>query len=949
MKTKKKLWKKVVCVAVSGLLCAAIIVADCICYQPGMYQTITSYTTGGMQTTDLKAKNAAYAHATTVGKSIEDEGIILLKNKDNSLPLKNVTKVNLFGVMSANLYISGGGSGSAKTDGVDVATLKDSFNQVGIQINDDLFNKYKQSKTMVNNGFSKTAVIKEPAITDQNYYSDALWKQYKSFSDVAVFVIGRQGSEGADFAHGSLSLTTTEKALLAQIEQRFSQVYVLINSGNAMELGFLNDSKINGALSIGFPGYQGALEVGKIMTGKVNPSGKTADIYAYDSSTSPSYNCSGIEATRQYTGIANDPDHHNGSYYIDYKEGIYVGYRYYETAATDGYINYNKTVQYPFGYGLSYTTFSEKIVSCSPSNGGDLSTKGSSDITVKVQVTNTGSVAGKDAVQLYDTPPYTKGGIEKSSVDLVAFGKTGELKPGASETVTLTFQTQDLASYDYNDANKDGHKGYEMDPGKYVLSVRSDSHTVLDSVALNCNSIVHFDTDTTTGATIKNLFDDANGSSETTPVTYLSRSNWAGTWPKSDGGTSTVSGTAYMQVRNMVKGRAASKTDLENTYDYYAAHYGDKDDKTVQAPTTGAKNGLTIKDMTGLKFDDKKWNKLLDELSVDDMEKLIGTGGNGVIALKSIGLSQMAAHDGPATISASYQYNGGKSSLVNYCYPNETVLASTWNTNLAYQMGLSVGTEAKVASIAIWWAPGMDLHRNQYGGRNFEYYSEDGLLSGKIGANEVKGCGDKGLIAEVKHFALNDQETCRNVNGLYTWVNEQAMREVYLKAFELTTKEGNCKAYMAGFNRIGAVWCGASKALMTDLLRNQWGFRGMVETDAYALSQDSTRYANMNLGIRTGTDFWLQIMSSDTPTTQINSAASEVAMRNACHDILYAVCNGTVINQGYPVWSICLIAGQTVIFILLALYIFFTFFHKSKRKNISDEESSIHKNMTANN
>lgn len=294
-----------------------------------------------------------------------------------------------------------------------------------------------------------------------------------------------------------------------------------------MELGFLNDAKINGALSIGFPGYQGAMAVGQIMTGKINPSGRTADLYAYDTSTSPSYNCSGIEATREYTGIANDTTHNNGNDYIDYKEGIYVGYRYYKTAAVDGYIDYSKIVQYPFGYGLSYTTFSQKIISCSPSNGGSLSTNGASKITVKVQVTNTGSVAGKDTVELYDTLPYTKGGIEKSAVNLVAFGKTGELAPGKSETVTLTLTTQDLASFDYNDANHNGHKGYELDAGSYVFSIRSDSHTVLDSVTLNCKSTTNFDTDTTTGAKITTLFADAAGSAETQPITYLSRSDWA--------------------------------------------------------------------------------------------------------------------------------------------------------------------------------------------------------------------------------------------------------------------------------------------------------------------------------------------------------------------------------------------------------------------------------------
>ena len=938
---KKQTAKRVLCAVLVVVFCAVIIAADVICTGTNMYKTITEYFDGGLTVTDLDYKNETFAQATTVGKQMADEGIVLLKN-NGSLPLEGVGAVNLFGYTSAHLYIGGSGSGQTPArEGSELcATLKDGFNAVGIEVNDTLFEKYLNWEERINQNDQKEFAIQEPEITDPDFYSEELWESYEQFSDVAILVLGRISGEGVDIPHGYLTITDTERALLDELESRFEYVYVLINSTNVMELGFLEED-IDGAILLNMPGYDGAYSVAEIMTGAVNPSGHLADTYAYDLSSAPSYYTASMEYVRKYTGIEDNEKYQEGYYYTDYLENIYVGYRYYETAGEDGFINYEETVQYPFGYGLSYTTFDQEIVSVE----GELSANGGDTISVTVKVTNTGDVAGKDVVQLYASKPYYTGEIEKSAVDLVAFEKTDLLEPGASQQLVVQLEVQDLASYDYNDANNNGHMGYELDAGDYVLSIRSDSHTELDSRSLVLAATTNYDTDTKTGTAITNLFDDADGGNETAELVYLSRANWAGTFPTlDDAGESyyndqKISGTrmtggdfsAYLDIKH---GREASEAVHGSTDAYIAEHYKDNDPVVEETPVTGADNGLTLSDMVGLSYDDEQWNALLDQMTVQEMSDIICNSAG--IAAQSVGFNGFQANDGPSGITAAFAYNGGESSAVCYGYPNNTSLACTWNKALAYAVGQSVGEEAIAVGTDVWYAPGGNIHRTPYGGRNFEYYSEDGILAGYLCANTVAGCLDKGCLAMVKHFGLNETETCRNDNGLYCWCSEQALRELYLKPFEMAVKDGGAKAIMTSFCRIGTVWCGASEALIQGVLYGEWGFDGYVSTDAYCPMMQAHEYQELNSGLRAGTNTWLGIMVESTPDSDSNYALS--LMRDAMHHILYAatftyeVTGDAAVTSGTPLWFVGLIAANVVIFAGSAAAVYLVFLRKNPKK-----------------
>ncbi len=927
---------------IAVLLVLLVLAADIACSRQSIYNMIDEYMGGGMKIADREEKDASYLASADVGLRISEEGMVLLKNENQALPLTGVTKVNLFGCRSANLYTSGTGSGASSGSASLVDTLQTGFAKVGIEVNPDLYSKYAQyysanKKNVKGSDFS----FYEPAITDQSFYSEALWAEYLAYSPVAILVLGRTGGEGRDEPHGYLSITDAESALLHELEARFETVIVLINAGNAMEMGFVEDSGVDAAMLINNVGNNGAYAAAKIIAGEVNPSGRTVDTFAYDHSTAPNYYTAGLEATRAYGGIENHPYTGMGYYYIDYTEGIYVGYKYYETRFVDNVTGavdeaaYRQTVQYPFGYGLSYTTFKQEIVDSSLKDGGAITGKAGDEITVKVKVTNTGSVAGKDVVQFYFTAPYYPGGIEKSHVELAAFGKTKELKPGESDTVTLSFSLFELAAFDYNDANTDGHKGYELEKGAYVFSIRFDAHTVIESFTGSVAETVYFDADPVTGAAITTLFDDVAGGSETEEIVYLSRSDWTGTWTGWDGKPDSTAGTDWAGFTGTYTvGRDASETVLSSVDSVVWTNYADNDPADAEMPVTGAQNGLTIADLAGKSYDDPLWDKLLDQMTVEEMQTLIGQGGYIVSAVPSVGLGRLSSKDGPTSINAAYSINDGKGSAACFGYPSETMVANTWNTELAYEQGVAISREANAVSVDQWYALAVNIHRSPYGGRNYEYYSEDALISGKMGAAVINGTKENGLVATMKHYAVNEQETCRNMNGLYTWCNEQALREIYLKAFEIAVKEGDCNALMSSFNRIGAKWTGGSKALCTDLLRTEWGFVGFIETDAFfPFAGDSTYYMEFNTGVRAGNDMWLQSGSSYTVSTEKSEAYSVQMMRNAAHNILYVFSNTDGGTTGTPGWVIALIAVSAVIYALAAAWFVVLVVNKRKKNS----------------
>ena len=810
--------------------------------------------------------------AREVTEQIEEEGLVLLRNEKNALPMTE-TKANVFGFASDAIIYGGSGSGAA--DESKNVNLKTALENVGIEVNEELSDFYKQKndEAKAKNGVTialSDYSVKEPSVDN---YENGLLEHAKDFSDTAIVVFGRAGGEGADmpmdmaaYEGGTegrhyMELTENEEAMFDMVKENFEKVIVLINSSSPMELGFLENEKVDAAMWIGGPGSVGLQGVANALCGEVNPSGRLVDTYAYDATSSPAYMNIGDFT---YTGT----EHENGGMlggvapykFMNYQEGIYVGYRYYETAAQDGYINYEETVQYPFGYGLSYTTFEQKM--------GELSADGDS-ISVDVTVTNT----GKEVVQLYYTPPYTKGGIEKSHVVLAAFDKTDVLKPGESQTLTLSFMKEDMASYDYKDA-----KAYVLEKGDYAIKLMKNSHDVIDQRTYKVKeTVVNRESDLVEAT---NQFDDVAGD-----IIYVSRADWEGTMPK-----------------EKAKDQAPSKEVLKALQNTKVETDPDAEDIVFK------KHGLTLKDVKGLPYNDPKWEQLLEQLSIKDMEQLIGMSGWQSVRIGSVGKPEVLDVDGPAGLNGLI--NGTKGNQ----YTSAVVVGSTWNTELPEAFGEALGDEAYANKVSGIYGPAMNIHRTPFSGRNFEYYSEDALLSGKMGAAMVRGCNEKNVYTYIKHFALNDQET--NAIGGANWCNEQAMREIYLKPFELSVKEGESKAIMTTWSRIGATWAGASKPLLQNVLRDEWGFEGFVITDNAMMGD----FQNADQAIAAGNDMMLS--STQKEITIDETAEGRQLMRKACHNILYVVANSNVLEHarvGVPGWIYGYVAFDAVMLGLIAL------------------------------
>ena len=829
--------------------------------------------------------------AREVTEQIEEEGLVLLRNENKALPMTE-TKANVFGFASDAIIYGGSGSGAA--DESKNVNLSTALENVGIEVNEELaeFYKTKNDEAKAKNGVTialSDYSVKEPSVED---YENGLLENAKEFSDTAIVVFGRAGGEGADmpmdmgaYEGGTegrhyMELTENEEAMFDMVKENFEKVIVLINSSSPMELGFLENEKVDAAMWIGGPGSVGLQGVANALCGEVNPSGRLVDTYAYDATSSPAYMNIGDFT---YTGT----EHENGGMlggvapykFMNYQEGIYVGYRYYETAAQDGYINYEETVQYPFGYGLSYTTFEQKM--------GALSTEGDA-VSVDVTVTNTGNVPGKEVVQLYYTPPYTKGGIEKSHVVLAAFDKTEELKPGESQTLTLSFQKEDMASYDYKEA-----KAYVLEKGDYAIKLMKNSHDVIDQRTYKVNeTVVNRESDLVEAT---NQFDDVAGD-----IAYVSRADWAGTMPKEK---------AKDQVPSEEVLKALQNTEVET----------DPDAEDI----VFKKHGLTLKDVKGLEYDDPKWEQLLEQLSIQDMEQLIGMSGWQSVRIGSVGKPEVLDVDGPAGLNGLI--NGTKGNQ----YTSAVVVGSTWNTKLPEEFGKALGDEAYANKVSGIYGPAMNIHRTPFSGRNFEYYSEDGLLSGKMGAAMVRGCNEKNVYTYIKHFALNDQET--NAIGGANWCNEQAMRELYLKPFELSVKEGKSKAIMTTWSRVGATWAGASKPLLQNVLRDEWGFEGFVITDNAMMGD----FQNADQGIAAGNDMMLS--STQKEITIDETAEGRQMIRKACHNILYVVANSNALEHarpGVPGWIYVYVAFDAVMLGLIAL----GFMGCTKKKKVKKEK-----------
>lgn len=837
--------------------------------------TITKYT----------LSDATVAKANELAKDVQSEAVTLLKNDDSNLPLSG-KKVNVFGWGSTNPVYGGTGSGSMSKQYKTVSLL-DGMKQAGLKTNTELsklYTDYRKDRPEVGMFAQDWTLPEVPA----KQYSDKLVSDAKDFSDEAVVVLTRVGGEGADlptdmkakgityknnskdyddFQKGEsfLQLSKTERDMIDLVTSNFKKVTLVYNGANTFQFDFLNDyPQIQSVVWCPPAGQTGFSALGEVLAGETNPSGKTSDTFLKDLTKSVSYNNFG---KFEYTNMADKAAKYKGFTgddvtaipgFVNYSEGIYVGYKFYETASDEGLINYDDTVAFPFGYGLSYTSFDQKLDSVKYKGG---------KVTVTATVTNTGDKAGKDVVEVYYNPPYTDGGIEKASKNLAGFEKTKELQPGESQKVTVKFDDDDMASYDYK-----GAKAYMLEKGDYDISIQSDSHHVIDHKAITVKDTVTYDSDSNTHNGDKtvatNQFDDVAGD-----VTYLSRADHFANYKE-----------ATAAPTNFKMSDKAKETFYNNSN--YDPKKFDKDSDKM--PTTGAKNGLKLSDMYGKDYDDADWDKLLDQLTFDDMDNLIANGGYGTQAVKSVGKIQLTDADGPASLNNNFTGVG------SIGFPASTAFACTWNKDLAKQFGEMIGDMAHDMHVAGWYAPAMNIHRNAFSGRTFEYFSEDSLLSGVMASSEISGAKSKGVYSFMKHFALNDQETKRT-EMLCTWTNEQAMREIYLKPFEMSVKEGGAQAVMSSFNYIGNTYAGADSALLQTVLRGEWGFKGFVLTDYFG----GYGYQNADQEVRAGNDSMLATTKITNHITD-KSATSVKAMRQAAHNILYTAANSWQYANGEP-------------------------------------------------
>ncbi|MEG3016074.1 glycoside hydrolase family 3 protein [Carnobacterium sp.] len=887
-KTRKFLY------VLSSLLLGILIIFNLAVNQYAMI--INTYFSASQINQSEVKKTTEQAMALT--EKIEGEGAVLLENKNEVLPLQN-QKVNVFGYASRNVVYGGTGSGGGKED--NNVDLQQGLKNAGFQVNDQLTTFYDdryvpREKVNIHKLVGGDFNIHEPKASE---YSESLLTSAKEFSDTALVVFSRNSGEGADitnemkgYAGGTagkhyLELSDDEAATLDLVKENFDKVVVILNSSFPMELGFLDDEKIAGALWIGGPGSVGFNAVGEILAGEVNPSGRLVDTYAYDETSAPSFNNIGeFPYSNSEFDYEKDTWHYK---YVNYAESIYVGYRYYETRYIDNQTGkmdeaaYEKAVQYPFGYGLSYTNFKQEITNFKVDGN---------EAKMTVKVTNTGKKAGKDVVQLYYTPPYTIGGIEKSHVVLSGFAKTQELAPNQSEEVNLSFDVENMASYDEKQ-----NKAYVLEKGNYEIKLMNNSHDVIDSKNYEVAKDIVFNQENKRESdelSATNQFEDAKGD-----VQYLSRWNWEETMPK-----------------EMAQPKEASKELLKALKDQ-SVNEGKAD------PIKFKKHGLELYDLKGVDYDDPKWDQLLEQLSVKDMENLITYGGFQTPAINSVKKPATIDADGPAGINHLVSQAHGNQ------YTSEVVVASTWNTELVEEMGAALGKEAKASNITGLYLPGVNIHRSPFGGRNFEYYSEDALLSGKIGSSLSKGAMDQGSYVFMKHFAMYDQETRRYEfpTGAATWSTEQAMREVFLKPFEIAVKDSGITGIMSSYNRIGPKWVGESEALLQNVLRDEWGFRGTVISDFY-----KPQYMNVDQGLSAGNDLVLYLLPTKLNNVTTDTDWGQQNMRKASHNILYTVVNShayEVAETNVPNWIYLLVTINIAVFTFL-LFCFTKTTHRKK-------------------
>ena len=843
---------------------------------------------------------------------LEAEGAVLLMN-NGALPLAAGAKVSTLSTSSVNIVY--GGTGSGNVDASKADSLKVALEKSGLEVNPTLWDFYttgEGSKYSRDAGAGETA-----ALMGSFNIGEAPWSVYTQpvkdsiaqYGDAAIVTISRIGGEGAD-AKGAkegdtnyLALDQNEKDMMAAVAQlkaegKVKAIIVLINTSNALQVDFLknNEYGVDACLWIGGVGAYGTNAVTDILAGKVNPSGSLVDTYCFDNFAAPAMR-NAVPVT--YAGYDGENIPNYAETYLIYQEGIYVGYKYFETRYEDfvmgtgnaGQYAYGDEVAFPFGFGLSYTTFAYSDMTTEYDAAAD-------QFKITVKVTNTGAVAGKETVQIYAQSPYTaydkEKGVEKAAVQLIGFGKTAALEPGASETVTVLVDKRDLAAFDTY-----GYGTYILDDGDYYFTVATDSHNAVNNILAAKGFTAadgRMDADGDAALTYKYVqetFDaetyakSANGTeitnqlsigdpnlyegTEGQTVTWLSRNDWEGTYPSEE---QIVLQLTELLIKDLQQCRYLSNP----------ADYGD-----AQMPTLGADNGLKLIDLMGKDYDDPAWQQLLDQLTYDEMVSMIGDSFHWRMPAESVNAPGSRDENGPQGLTVALF--GSSLGVETTAFTSEDVMAATFNTELLYRVGNIIGNDCLAAEVACLYGPGANMHRMPYGGRNFEYYSEDGFLSGEICAAEVKGIQDKGVDVVIKHFALNDSEQDRI--GLGVWLNEQAAREIYLKAYQAAFEESGANGVMTAYTRWGAVWSGGVKGLMTNILRKEWGNNGMSITDNVI-----TPMVTGADGVLAGTttyDAMLPNIVNELPGYE-NDPVIVSAMREAMHHNLYALVNSSAMN-----------------------------------------------------
>lgn len=898
-------------------------------------------------TSDFADETERTAYLQDIGTRIEAEGIVLLKNEAGVLPLNSKSKISVIGQDSVDPVYGGGGAGSVDTS--KAVDLKTAFENAGFEINKELWDFYEtgagssyRKATPDVYGEGSFAVNEVPT----EVYTQEVKESFQEYNDAAIVIVGRSGGESSDLSstqgengYTYLQLDDDEKSMLQMACDSFEKVIVLLNTQNPIELGFLEEYDIDSCLWIGALGETGAYGVAQVLAGEVNPSGALVDTYAYDSLSAPSMMNFG-----NYSITNSEVD--RGNAYMVYGEGIYVGYLYYETRYEDVVLgnedkmnyDYQSAVQYPFGYGLSYTDFMWSDYKISESD---------TTYEISVNVTNEGEISGKDIVQIYMQSPYSdydrENGIEKASVELVGFAKTSNLEPGKSETVTVTVDKEEMKAYDAK-----GYGTYIVDAGDYYFTAGNDAHEALNNIlaakgkttadGMDYDGNAEFtskvtvdmlDTKTyavsqSTDNEITNQFEKADISYYDSEFQYLSRSNWSGTWPASYANGALTASDEML-------------ADLEISF---------SENEDATSPVTGTVNEelgkLNAAMLSETDYQDELWNNLIEQMSVEELDSLVRIGGYSTINVESIQLPATVDKDGPAGISGTLV--GGESGTA---YPPEVVLASTWNLELAEEFGRCIGEDSIALDVTVWYAPACNIHRSPYSGRNFEYYSEDGYISGEMAASTVLGAQSKGVVVTVKHFALNDQESNRTGGAMFA--NEQSIREIYLRPFETSVRKGNALGMMASMNRIGLRWTGGHYGLMTATLRDEWGFQGMVITDQASYSVFA--YEDLREGLEAGTDLWLNTdatlwkLTDDqmTPTVLNN-------MQKAAKNVAYAIVNSNAMNglsaesklvAITPLWKKALIALDIVAGLAVTLTLIGVTIKLVKQKNKNKSKIEI--------